>query len=186
MVSIFVSLIKWKCLVEDSRLIELTSIHGTLNWGIVSEGMIGRDARECRERWQTFLSPGNVNEHGLNQKMDCCINFINISDRSGLYSRRTCLVAVITTSRTDGDISFTMNRERLDLVNCCPQCLFHLLLLQNPTKIQWRNGTLNALILSRCLDSGLSGLICAIVTRCSLDQLKEIITSGMYGIFHPQ
>jgi hypothetical protein len=46
---------------EDIELLKLVSIHGTMNWLLVSRCMESRTVRECRERWESVLSPCQVN-----------------------------------------------------------------------------------------------------------------------------
>jgi hypothetical protein len=42
---------------EDAILIQLVAEHGTGDWMMISRKMIGRRARQCRERWENYLSP---------------------------------------------------------------------------------------------------------------------------------
>ena len=46
---------------EDSLLVQLVRIHGLNKWDVVSSFMHDRNARQCRERWKSFLCPGIVN-----------------------------------------------------------------------------------------------------------------------------
>ncbi|KAH0786587.1 Myb-like DNA-binding domain containing protein [Histomonas meleagridis] len=46
---------------EDSLLVQLVRIHGVNKWDVVASFMPDRNARQCRERWKSFLSPGIVN-----------------------------------------------------------------------------------------------------------------------------
>lgn len=46
---------------EDVLLSRLVMIHGSDNWEKVAYFMNGRNARQCRERWRTVLTPGLVN-----------------------------------------------------------------------------------------------------------------------------
>lgn len=46
---------------EDVILAQLVSKYGTEQWEAVAHFMGGRNARQCRERWRTFLNPGIVN-----------------------------------------------------------------------------------------------------------------------------
>lgn len=46
---------------EDIKITQLVKIHGTGKWDIVASCLEGRNAKQCRERWRAFLSPGMVN-----------------------------------------------------------------------------------------------------------------------------
>ena len=48
-------------LQEDVMLCKLVMMYGTSQWSVVASHIEGRSARQCRERWKTFLSPGHVN-----------------------------------------------------------------------------------------------------------------------------
>ena len=53
---------------EDRQLKKLVEIHGD-NWEIISKGMKGRNARQCKDRWVTYLSP-NINKSDWTQEED--------------------------------------------------------------------------------------------------------------------
>lgn len=42
---------------EDKRLIQLVNQIGEENWDLVSRYMPGRNIRQCKERWGTYLNP---------------------------------------------------------------------------------------------------------------------------------
>jgi hypothetical protein len=44
-------------LLEDSNLKTLVEKHGTKDWGLISSLMINRNPRQCKERWESYLSP---------------------------------------------------------------------------------------------------------------------------------
>ena len=46
---------------EDALIANLVKIHGTQKWDVVSSYLKGRNARQCRERWKSSLSPGLTN-----------------------------------------------------------------------------------------------------------------------------
>jgi hypothetical protein len=46
---------------EDVRLAGLVDLHGPTHWELISRSMDGRSARQCRERWRTFLAPAVTN-----------------------------------------------------------------------------------------------------------------------------
>ena len=41
---------------EDKKLKELVNKHGDKDWIIISSYMPGRNSRQCRERWNNYLS----------------------------------------------------------------------------------------------------------------------------------
>lgn len=43
--------------LEDMRLTELVETHGAKDWRLISSMMPGRNPRQVRERWYTYLSP---------------------------------------------------------------------------------------------------------------------------------
>ncbi|XP_052172273.1 transcription factor MYB119-like [Diospyros lotus] len=45
-------------LEEDRKLVELVNLHGEGKWAEISESMIGRAGKQCRERWRNNLRPG--------------------------------------------------------------------------------------------------------------------------------
>jgi hypothetical protein len=46
---------------EDLLLSHLVHLHGSNKWERIAQCMESRNARQCRERWRTMLSPGLVN-----------------------------------------------------------------------------------------------------------------------------
>jgi hypothetical protein len=46
---------------EDLLLSHLVAIHGCNKWDVIARFMNCRNARQCRERWRTVLTPGLVN-----------------------------------------------------------------------------------------------------------------------------
>ena len=42
---------------EDAQLLNLTKIHGTQSWGIISENLQCRSGKQCRERYHNHLLP---------------------------------------------------------------------------------------------------------------------------------
>jgi hypothetical protein len=47
---------------EDERLLEAVRIHGTTNWPHIATCVAGRNARQCRERWNNYVNPQLVKE----------------------------------------------------------------------------------------------------------------------------
>lgn len=43
--------------VEDERLRELVQKYGETNWTIISQKMVNRNPRQCRDRWRCYLRP---------------------------------------------------------------------------------------------------------------------------------
>jgi hypothetical protein len=46
---------------EDLALRAAVNRHGTGDWSIIADEMPGRNARQCRERWNNYLIPGLMN-----------------------------------------------------------------------------------------------------------------------------
>ena len=42
---------------EDDQLRQLVELHGDNNWLTIAQFMPGRDSRQCKERWNHYLSP---------------------------------------------------------------------------------------------------------------------------------
>ena len=42
---------------EDEQLKSLVSLYGDNNWSLIAEHMPGRNLRQCKERWNYYLSP---------------------------------------------------------------------------------------------------------------------------------
>jgi hypothetical protein len=49
---------KWD---EDEQIRQLVAQHGDENWYLVAQEVPGRSARQCKERWDNYLSPRIVN-----------------------------------------------------------------------------------------------------------------------------
>jgi hypothetical protein len=47
--------------VEDERIRQLVLQHGEGKWHLLADELPGRTARQCRERWLSYLSPHVVN-----------------------------------------------------------------------------------------------------------------------------
>jgi hypothetical protein len=45
------------CLVEDLKLRTIVEKHGSKNWDLISSLMINRNSRQCKDRWENYLSP---------------------------------------------------------------------------------------------------------------------------------
>ena len=54
---------------EDIRLVQLVQFYGIDNWGTISKHMVNRSARQCKDRWINFLSPG-LNKNPWTQEED--------------------------------------------------------------------------------------------------------------------
>lgn len=54
---------------EDNKLKCLVSYYGTKNWYLISELMPGRNARQCKDRWEKYLDP-NINFQPFTQEED--------------------------------------------------------------------------------------------------------------------
>ncbi|EAX97608.1 Myb-like DNA-binding domain containing protein [Trichomonas vaginalis G3] len=54
---------------EDKKLKQLINIHGTSDWKLISKVMPGRNYRQCKDRWEKFLSP-NINREPYTKEED--------------------------------------------------------------------------------------------------------------------
>jgi hypothetical protein len=45
---------------DDKQLIQLINQYGILNWNIIADKMISKNARQCKERWDNYMNP-NIN-----------------------------------------------------------------------------------------------------------------------------
>lgn len=54
---------------EDDKLKELVDIHGTKKWTIISEGLVGRSGKQCRERWYNHLE-NNIKKGDWSEEED--------------------------------------------------------------------------------------------------------------------
>jgi hypothetical protein len=48
---------------DDQQLLQLINQYGILNWNVIAEKMISKNARQCKERWDNYLNP-NINNSG--------------------------------------------------------------------------------------------------------------------------
>jgi hypothetical protein len=46
---------------EDERIRRLVTKHGDQDWTHIAENVPGRSARQCRERWSSYLAPHVIN-----------------------------------------------------------------------------------------------------------------------------
>lgn len=58
---------------EDQKLIDLVNQYGENNWGTIASKMEGRNIRQCRERWNHYLSP-NVSNAPWTEMEDLLLN----------------------------------------------------------------------------------------------------------------
>ncbi|KAJ0989257.1 hypothetical protein J5N97_007613 [Dioscorea zingiberensis] len=52
---------------EDEKIIELVNKHGARRWLTISQGLLGRNANQCRERWTNHLKP-SINRDSWTQE----------------------------------------------------------------------------------------------------------------------
>jgi hypothetical protein len=62
---------------EDAALILLLGSAPDVNWETIAERMLGRSARQCRERWVNYLSPAIRSEPWTDAEDQLLINKIN-------------------------------------------------------------------------------------------------------------
>ena len=79
---------------EDEKLQELVEKYGCHEWTQVSKELIGRNARQCRDRWNNYLTPNN-NYSAWTQEEDITLlhHHSNIGNRwsvlSSFFPKRT-------------------------------------------------------------------------------------------------
>jgi hypothetical protein len=56
---------------EDFHLHELVAKYGDNAWEKIAQRMLGRDRRQCRERWMNYLSPTVENGPWTSKEEDC-------------------------------------------------------------------------------------------------------------------
>jgi hypothetical protein len=54
---------------DDERLMKIISERGSINWIIISEVMGNKNARQCKERYEYYLSP-NINRRPFTREED--------------------------------------------------------------------------------------------------------------------
>ncbi|EAX97609.1 Myb-like DNA-binding domain containing protein [Trichomonas vaginalis G3] len=97
---------------EDQKLRMLVSVLGPSNWKKVSEYMVSRNARQCRDRYKNYLSP-NLNSSPWSQEDDA--KLLQLVD---FYGRKWSLIAKEFNGRTDINIksryALLMRQEERD------------------------------------------------------------------------
>lgn len=61
---------------EDEILRNLVDVNGINNWKSISDQIVGRKPRECKERWENYLSPNikiSPNSDKYIKKINICI-----------------------------------------------------------------------------------------------------------------
>lgn len=70
---------------EDQRLSQLVSIYGTRSWGTIASMMQGRSSRQCRDRWNHYLSPSANNEEWTDDEDLVIINQLKLVGKQWTY-----------------------------------------------------------------------------------------------------
>lgn len=83
---------------EDQKLINLVNQYGKNCWSFVAQNMDGLTARQCRERYQDYLSPGIRNE------VWTCEEDELLQQKVAEYGQRWTTIAKFFNSRTDVNI----------------------------------------------------------------------------------
>lgn len=66
---------------EDEILRNLVDVKGINNWKSISDQIVGRKPRECKERWENCLSPNII----ISPNSDKCIKNYVISVKSNQF-----------------------------------------------------------------------------------------------------
>jgi hypothetical protein len=80
---------------EDEHLKELVNEFGTKNWDPISKLMGNRNERQCKERWEKYLSP-TVNQGAWSKEEDECLIQLEKS-----FGRKWVKISSIFLNRTD-------------------------------------------------------------------------------------
>ena len=94
---------------EDETLIQLFNQFGK-NWKIIAKGMNGLTPRQCRERYQDYLSPGIRNESWTPEEEKLLVEKFNE------YGPKWTTIAKFFNARTDVNIKnhWTIMNQRLE------------------------------------------------------------------------
>ena len=96
---------------EDKKLKELVNKHGDKDWIIISSYMPGRNSRQCRERWNNYLSP-KINRREFTIEEDQII-----LSKFNEYGSRWAVIANFLEKRTDQMVKnrfFVLKRHVVD------------------------------------------------------------------------
>jgi myb-related protein len=66
---------------EDQVLLNLIKVYGTHNWNEVAKHLLNRTPKQCRDRFQTYLSPAK-NRHAWSKEED--ERLISLVQQNGL------------------------------------------------------------------------------------------------------
>ena len=64
--------------LEDRRLKELVETYGDKDWSLISNYMPGRNRRQCKDRWEQYLSPHANNTPWTEEEETLLINLVKI------------------------------------------------------------------------------------------------------------
>lgn len=94
---------------EDQKLLNLVNQYGKNCWSFVAQNMDGLTARQCRERYQDYLSPGIRNEVWTFEEDQL------LQQKVAEYGQRWTTIAKFFNSRTDVNIKnhWTILSQRL-------------------------------------------------------------------------
>jgi hypothetical protein len=73
---------------EDIRLRELVQQHGNQAWGTIAANLPGRTTRQCRERWNLYLSPEVQNAPWTIEEEESLVRiYLSVGPRWALISQ---------------------------------------------------------------------------------------------------
>jgi hypothetical protein len=74
---------------EDAKLRDLVNFHGLHSWDAIVKDMPGRSARQCRERWNLYLSPTVKNDPwSLEEEQRLFNAYVSVGPRWSLIVQR--------------------------------------------------------------------------------------------------
>ena len=84
---------------EENKLLKvLVQIHGTEDWNLIAAKMMGRTARQCKERWCSYLSPMLSNAPWTEQEEERLKVLVKI------YGNRWTYIARYFNGRSDSQV----------------------------------------------------------------------------------
>ena len=83
---------------EDNLLLKLVAENGPSSWSVISEKMVGRQGKQCRERWHNHLNP-NIRKTDWSENEEWTLFLLH-----KIYSNKWAVIAKVMKGRTDNSI----------------------------------------------------------------------------------
>ncbi|OHT07794.1 Myb-like DNA-binding domain containing protein [Tritrichomonas foetus] len=111
---------------EDQRLIELTREFGTKNWKDISRRMSPRTPRQCRDRWENYLSPElNTNDWTLEEDN-------TLLEKQMIYGNKWKIIRIFLPGRSKNSIKYRYQLLKMRRnFNNEPTASFHPMTIEN-------------------------------------------------------